>query len=400
MERSLRETEFLVDQNCDGHQVFRANIPISPVHHDFHSAADGQLGGIMKVYRDWRICGDTQWIKMLYPRIKESLDYCIRTWDPNGVGAIEMPHHNTYDIEFWGPEGMCTSIYAGALSSFIAISKGLGEPCVEYEKLLEKVKRYLTSSLWNGEYFFQKVRWKDLGAGNPAEAQMFNAGYSPEALAVLADEGPKYQYGSGCLSDGVIGCWMSLVCGLEEPIDSRYVKSHLNSVYKYNLRKDLSSHSNPQRPGYAVGHDGGLLLCTWPHGGKPKLPFVYSDEVWTGIEYQVAAHLIFEGELDKGLDIVRTLRKRYDGTVRNPFNEYECGSWYARAMSSYSLLQALTGARYDAVSKTLVINSKIGSDFRSFISTATGYGTVGLKNGKPFIEVKRGDIPIKKIIVK
>lgn len=400
MERSLRETEFLVDQNCDGHQVFRANIPISPVHHDFHSAADGQLGGIMKVYRDWRISGDTQWIKNLYPRIKESLDYCIRTWDPNYVGAIEKPHHNTYDIEFWGPGGMCTSIYAGALNSFITISKALGEPCAEYENLLEKTRRYLTSTLWNGEYFFQKVRWKDLGAGDPAESQMFNAGYSPEALAVLEEEGPKYQYGSGCLSDGVIGCWMSLVCGLDEPIDSKYVKSHLNSVYKYNLCKNLSSHANPQRPGYAVGHDGGLLLCTWPHGGKPKLPFVYSDEVWTGIEYQVAAHLVFEGEVEKGLDIVRTLRKRYDGTVRNPFNEYECGSWYARAMASYSLLQALTGVRYDAVSKTLVIDSKIGADFRSFISTASGYGTLGLKNGKPFIDVKRGNIVINKIIVK
>ena len=400
MERSLRETEFLVDQNCDGHQVFRANIPISPVHHDFHSAADGQLGGIMKVYRDWRISGDTQWIKNLYPRIKESLDYCIRTWDPNYVGAIEKPHHNTYDIEFWGPGGMCTSIYAGALNSFITISKALGEPCAEYENLLEKTRRYLTSTLWNGEYFFQKVRWKDLGAGDPAESQMFNAVYSPEALAVLEEEGPKYQYGSGCLSDGVIGCWMSLVCGLDEPIDSKYVKSHLNSVYKYNLCKNLSSHANPQRPGYAVGHDGGLLLCTWPHGGKPKLPFVYSDEVWTGIEYQVAAHLVFEGEVEKGLDIVRTLRKRYDGTVRNPFNEYECGSWYARAMASYSLLQALTGVRYDAVSKTLVIDSKIGADFRSFISTASGYGTLGLKNGKPFIDVKRGNIVINKIIVK
>ena len=100
------------------------------------------------------------------------------------------------------------------------------------------------------------------------------------------------------------------------------------------------------------------------------------------------------------MDIVRTLRARYDGTVRNPFNEYECGSWYARALASYSLLQALTGARYDAVNKTLTIDSRIGDDFRSFISTASGYGTVGLKNGKPFVEVVRGEIPVKKFVVK
>ena len=388
----------MVDQNTDGHQVFRANLPIRPIHHDFHSAADGQLGGIMKVYREWRISGDNEWIGKLYPQIKQSMDYCIRTWDPREVGAVEEPHHNTYDIEFWGPDGMCTSFYAGALNSFVQISKALGKDATRYENLLEKSKAYMESRLWNGEYFYQDVRWKDLNAGDPTTAMTFHSTYSPEAQTILETEGPKYQYGTGCLSDGIIGCWLSLACGLDEPIDNDKVKSHLNSVYKYNLKHDLTDHSNPQRPGYAMGKEGGLLLCSWPNGGKPNLPFVYSDEVWTGIEYQVAAHLIFEGEVEKGLDIVRTCRSRYSGLTRNPFNEYECGSWYARALASYSLLQALTGARYDAVTKTLYIDSKIG-DFRSFLSTASGYATVGLKKGKPFIEVKRGSIDIKKCIV-
>ena len=228
---------------------------------------------------------------------------------------------------------------------------------------------------------------------------MFHCVYSPEARRILEQDGPKYQYGSGCLSDGVLGCWMARVAGLDDPIDAAYVRSHLNAVHAHNLKHDLSAHANPQRPGYALGAEGGLLLCTWPDGGKPSLPFVYSDEVWTGIEYQVASHLIFEGEVEKGLEIVRTCRDRYDGSVRNPFNEYECGSWYARAMSSYSLLQALTGVRYDAVEKTLHIDSKIGDDFRTFLSTATGYATVGLKAGKPFVEIRSGEIDIRRIDV-
>jgi uncharacterized protein (DUF608 family) len=232
---------------------------------------------------------------------------------------------------------MCTSFYAGALNSFIQISKALGKDASRYEKLLEKSKAYMESRLWNGEYFYQDVRWKDLNAGDPTTAMTFHSTYSPEAQVILETEGPKYQYGTGCLSDGIIGCWLSLACGLDEPIDNDKVKSHLNSVYKYNLKHDLTDHSNPQRPGYAMGREGGLLLCTWPNGGKPNLPFVYSDEVWTGIEYQVAAHLIFEGEVEKGLDIVRTCRSRYDGLTRNPFNEYECGSWYARALASRPL---------------------------------------------------------------
>jgi len=128
-----------------------------------------------------------------------------------------------------------------------------------------------------------------------------------------------------------------------------------------------------------------------------SLPLPYSEEVWTGIEYQVASHLISSGRVDEGLQIVRAVRARYDGRIRNPFNEYECGHWYARAMASYSLLQALTGVRYDAVEKTLYLDPKIQGDFRSFLSTATGFGTVGIKDGKPFIEIKAGQIDVKKM---
>lgn len=143
----------------------------------------------------------------------------------------------------------------------------------------------------------------------------------------------------------------------------------------------------------------GLLLCTWPKGGALSIPFVYSDEVWTGIEYQVASHLMFEGMVEKGLDIVRVCRDRYDGTIRNPFDEYECGHWYARALSSYGLIQGLSGIRYDAVEKTLYIDSNVGNNFRSFLATASGFGTVGLKNGKPFIEMKMGNLDVKHVMV-
>ena len=401
MERTLRESEFFISQNKEGHQMFRTNIPIRPVNHNFHAAADGQLGGIIKIYRDWRISGDTDWLRMMYPQVKKSLDYCIETWDPRHVGALEEPHHNTYDIEFWGADGMCTSIYAGALNSMVNLGKALGEDVSKYEDLLAKSKNYMENKLYNGEYFIQNIQWKGLKSPDPIELakKHWNSDYSEEARELLLKEGPKYQYGKGCLSDGIIGCWMSLVAGLNEPIESSKVKSHLNSIYKYNLRKDLRDHANPQRPTFGLGTDGGVLLCTWPKGEKLSLPFVYSDEVWTGIEYQVASHLIFEGEVEEGLDIVRTVRSRYDGKVRNPFNEYECGGWYARALSSYSLLQALTGVRYDAVEKTLYIDSKIGDSFKSFLSTNTGFGTVELKQGKPVIKVVYGNIDIQTCLV-
>ncbi len=400
LERTLRETEFLVSQNEQGHQVFRSALPIAPPVHDFYAAADGQLGGIMKVYREWRISGNTGWMKNLYPYVKKSLDYCIETWDPKHEGCVSEPHHNTYDIEFWGPDGMCTSFYLGALTALVEMSKAAGEPYEEYETLLQKGKAFMESELYDGEYFIQKVQWEGLRAPSPVEAAKTSlmTTYSAEALDLMKKEGPKYQYGKGCLSDGILGMWLATACGLHEVIDNQKVTSHLVAVHKYNLRQVLYDHANPQRPTYAVGKDGGLLLCTWPKGGQLSLPFVYSNEVWTGIEYQVASHLMFKGEVEKGLEIVRICRERYDGRVRNPFNEYECGNWYARAMSSYAILEGLTGVRYDAVDQTLYIDSRIG-DFTSFLSTDTGFGNAGLRNGQPFLKVAYGTIDPKKVLV-
>lgn len=400
LERSLRHTEFCESQSKEGHQNFRATLPIKPADHTFHPACDGQLGGIMKVHREWRICGDGEWLRKMYPMVKTSMDYCIRTWDPDEKGAIEEPHHNTYDIEFWGPDGMHASFYLGALNAMVAMGKFLGKDFSKYEQIFSKGKKYTETELYDGEYFIQKIKYTGLKAKNPIEASAISMGgqYSDEAKQLLEKEGPKYQYGTGCLSDGILGAWIARMCYLTDPVDAAKIKSHLKSVHKYNLKDNLSDHANPQRPSYALGDEGGLLLCSWPKGGKLSLPFVYSDEVWTGIEHQAAAHLMLMGNVKEGLDIVRASRKRYDGKVRNPFNEYECGHWYARALSSYGYLQGLTGVRFDAVDKTLHVDSKVG-DFTSFLSTATGFGTVTFKGGKVSVKEYYGSIPVEKIVI-
>ncbi|MEZ0217650.1 MAG: GH116 family glycosyl hydrolase, partial [Rariglobus sp.] len=402
LERGMRETEFVECQNDEGHQNFRATLPITQrkeTTYDWHAAADGQLGGIIKAYRDWRISGDLSWLKKLWPQIRRSLDYGIRTWDPTHQGLPSEPQHNTYDIEFWGENGMCGSVYLGALTAAIEMGKALGETTPLYAKLLAAGRARLEEGLFNGEYFYQKIRWTGLQAKDPTLSNGLcnNTGYSPEALALLEAEGPKYQYGEGCLSDGVIGAWFGWAAGLPPFMDDGKTGRHLDSVFNYNFKVDLSEHANPQRCSYALGHEAGLLLCTWPRGNRLSLPLPYSEEAWTGIEYQVASHLIALGRVEEGLRIVRAVRARYDGRVRNPFNEYECGHWYARAMASYALLQALTGARYDAVEKTLYLDPRIDGDFRSFLCTATGFGTVSVKDGRPFIETKSGQIDVRKI---
>jgi hypothetical protein len=397
LERTLRETEFLISQDNRGHQTFRAALPIQAPEHGFHAAADGQLGGLMKLHREWRISGDTEWLRRLWPAARVSLDYCIATWDPDHTGTLVEPHHNTYDIEFWGADGMCTSFYLGALAAAIAMGRACGDDVARYKALLANGRRAMATRLWNGAWFIQRVQWTGLRAGDPVQKPSMGGGYTAEAQAILQREGPKYQYGTGCLADGVLGDWIARCCGLGPVVDKKKVAQHLASVFQHNFRESLHDHANPQRPGYAFAQEAGLLVCSWPRGGKPALPFPYSDEVWTGYEYDVASHLIMTGQTKKGLAIVRAVRRRYDGRWRNPFDEYECGHWYARAMSSYGLLQACSGARYDAVTQTLYLRPAIKGDFRAFLCTATGYGTVGVRRGQPFIEVVAGSIPIQRI---
>ncbi len=181
LERSLRETEFGPDQDEQGHQQFRAALPIRPIGNYFYAAADGQLGGIMKIYREWRICGDTEWLRGLWPRVRKSLDYCVETWDPRHKGLIEEPHHNTYDIEFWGPTGMCTSIYLGALHAAVLMGTALDDDVTRYHTLYQAGRARMEEELFDGEYFIQKIEWKNLRANNPAEFPDYGGVFSRSA---------------------------------------------------------------------------------------------------------------------------------------------------------------------------------------------------------------------------
>jgi len=390
--RDMRETEFGAKQDARGHQQFRVPLPIQDAPHNQHAAADGQLGAIVRVYDEWRRCGDQDWLRGLWPAVRRALDYAIETWDPDRVGGLVEPHHNTYDIEFWGPDGMCGSFYLAALAAAVAMGSALGEEVDGYRELHARAAGYLAGELSNGEYLIQRVRWRDLRASVTARE-----GDTPEATALREQEGPKYQYGTGCLADGVLGCWLAEQAGLAHGLDDELLRSHLQAVYRYNFRERLGDHANTQRAGYALGDEAGLLLCTWPHGGEPSLPFVYSHEVWTGIEYHVAGHLILHGRVDEGLRIIDAARSRYDGRRRNPFDEYECGHYYARALSSFGLLQSFSGARYDAVERTLHLAPRVAGDCRFLFCCGAAWGLVGVRDGEPFVEWREGEVPVERI---
>ena len=409
LERSMRETDFLHNTLPNGYMVFRTLLPLGNHYWKFKACADGQMGAVVRAYREWMISGNTSWLRKLWPTIKLAIGFAWNhapapagfewtreqipmPWDPDSNGVMEAEQHNTYDIEFYGPNTMTGSCYLAALKAGAEMARAMGDDSSAqiYEGMFNSGRRTYDALLWNGEFYTQKM-YVLKGLTVPAHlisppAEECAPGCACEATPgdrmpslSAADRAPKYQYGSGCLSDQLLGQYLATFAGLGHVLDSAHVRGALRSIYTHNFKKSFRSFHNVQRV-YALNDEAGLLLCSWPLGNRPALPFVYSDEVWTGIEYQVAASLIAYGLIDEGLNIVRAVRGRYDGARRNPWDEEECGHHYARAMSSWALLLALSGYSYDGTRQEIgfgpLINAK---NFRSFWSCGSGWGSIAIR---------------------
>jgi len=376
LERTMREVEFLYNTDETGKMSFRTMLPLGTGRWGFKPAADGQMGSIMRLYREWKFSGDDEFLKRLWQNAKKALEFAWIEWDKDRDGVMEGEQHNTYDIEFYGPNTMTGLFYLGALKASSEMAEYLGEKekSDEYLGLFQKGSKRIVEELFNGEYFIQRYD---------------------------RSKGYRYQYGDGCLSDQLLGEWLSTTIGLGNLIPEEYTKKALKSIFNYNWKDNLSDHSNCQRT-YALNDEKGLILCTWPRGNRERFPFPYSDEVWTGFEYQVASHLIYEGFIKEGLTIVRALRERFDGLRRNPWDEPECGHHYARAMASWALLLALSGYEYDGRNFAISFKPRLAlSNFRCFFSTDSGWGIftqkISQNSFRAVIENFYGRVRIKEI---
>ncbi|WMT39751.1 GH116 family glycosyl hydrolase [Paenibacillus sp. D2_2] len=349
LERTMRRVEFLLETDEEGCMAFRTNRVFGGKRWDMIPAADGQMGTIIRLYREWKLSGDDEFLQEVWEQASRALDFAFAYWDLDGDYVLDAEQHNTYDIEFQGPNSLTNSMFYAALKAGIEMADYLGDDShtEKYRLAFEQGSTRMDEMLWGGEYYIQQ-------------------------LEDINDY--RYQYGTGCLSDQLFGQLMAHVVGLGYVLSEEHVKQAVYSIYKYNFLTNFTNHSNVQRT-FALNEEKGLLLCSWPHGGQPKLPFVYSDEVWTGIEYQVAAHLIYESYVQEGLTVVKAVRERFEGFHRNPWNEMECGHHYARSMSSWAVLTALSGFSYDMVNHTMAFAPKLFADHYScFWSTGTAWG--------------------------
>lgn len=374
LERSARRVEFLLETDASGAQKFRGNRVFGQSSWFMGPAVDGQLGTFLRLHREWRFSGDEGFLSELWPAAVRTLDHAIREWDRDGDGLLDGSLHNTYDIEFFGIEPLANTMFLAALRAGVRMATHLGEHgrAADWSARADRVASGMDELLWNGEYYRQ--------------------------IVAEVDE-HRYQYGEGVLSDQLLGQFHAFLGGLGYLLPKEHVDAALAAIVRHNHRTDLRRHESTQRV-YALGDEGGLLLASWPRGGRPAIPFVYSDEVWTGIEHQVAASLLFAGRYEEALDIERTLRARYDGRHRSPWNEIECGNHYARSLASWALLLGASGAQWDGPGSTLSFApSAPGPAHRYLFTTGAAWGRVEIDQSTLTLHIDGGSLAVSRLVL-
>ena len=375
--RNMRISNFITFLHADGETSHRE--------HDLHGAfIDGHCACIEAACREYQLSPDRRFLEKIWPGVKKSVDWLVRTIDPKHEGVPHGHQANTYDTSVSGANTFIGSQYLAALAAAARMAQVMDD--APSAKRWHDVRRAgMTNQdekLWNGEYYIQ-----------------------------IPEPHPAQDYNTGCHADQLLGQWWAHMLDLGYLYPAARVRGALEAVMKHNHREKFAGFKQAPRR-YIPDDEGGLIICTWPRGGRPKEFILYADEVWTGIEYAVAGAMIYEGLVKQARKIVRTARSRYDGRRRdgldsgpggNPFNELECGKFYARAMSSWSLLIASQGLVLEGPKGMLGCKPHWQpEDHRSFFTAPEGWGLfVQQRHGNQQterIEVRHGRLRLAELV--
>jgi len=403
LERSMREHHLRYGFDVRGRLHFRAHLPkgLRPEVADwFRPCADGAFGEVMKCFREWRVSGDTAWLKRQWDAIRKIFLYAWSSenadrWDPGKTGVLTGRQHHTLDMELFGPSGWLEGHYLGALKAASIMAPACGDPAFgeECAAIFERGRKHAEELLWNGEYYIQRIDLADRAALAPYGEEVEKRYWDAEHGQI------KYQIGTGCGIDAHLGCWYAKLYGIGEVFAPERVRSTLRAIRRHNFVSSMRDFTNTWRV-FALNDEAGTIMCSWPDAAsRPVIPLPYHAEVMTGFEWAFASHLALCGELDAAEDIARAIRDRYDGVKRNPWNEIECGSNYARSMAAYAMLQSYSGFRYDMTEKVIGFAPAVDGDFRCFWSLGTVWGEVERRGSETRVRILHGEAEFARIEV-
>ncbi len=399
LERSIRDLDYTYNYKHAGKMEFRMALPLG--REDYvpnHACVDGQMGGVFKTYREWKICGDDEWLKKNWEHVKGALEYAWHPdnedhWDSNKDGVLEGRQHNTLDTEQFGASSWLEGYYILGLRAAAEMAEYLGEDdkAKEYRDLAEKGRAYLDKELFNGRYYYHNVDLNDYSVVEPYKdaADIWN-----EEVGEI-----KYQIGEGSEIDQVGAQWHSDILGLGQIFDPNQLKTALNFMYEHNFKKTMRNTYNPWRL-FCIDDEAGAVICDYPEGARiPAIPLPYAQETMHGFEYMLAAQLIKSGMIDKGLEVIAGVRDRYDGEKRNPFNEIECGSNYARNMATFSYIPLFSGFIFDMPHKTIGFKPILKGHFKAIWSLDPAWGNVVVEDDSIMVTVIDGALALDKFVM-
>lgn len=398
--RQMLETDYTYNMKPSGEMMFRTMLPLGSGRSDFRACVDGQMGCIIRFYREWKLSGDDEWLKKWWDKVKYSLEYAWSPenrdrWNPGKTGIITGRQHHTLDMELFGANAWLNGFYLAALKACSEIAAYLGEneKAEEYLSIFRKGQEYTERELFNGRHYIQKIDLNDRSVLDVfAEKDPGVYGYWNDEKNEL-----KYQTASGCIIDQLLAQWHASISGLGDIFDPGHRKTAAASLYALNF-KLMRDFSNPCRI-FAANDEKGLVICEWADDEyRPAIPVPYSQECMSGFEYAAAGIMLLEGLYDEGCSVISSVRERYDGKKRNPFSEIECGAFYARAMSAFSFPAIFEGYSFDMPAKKLGFAPIVKErPFSGFWSVDGAWGTVEITETSLTLSVLYGAVRLKTV---
>jgi uncharacterized protein (DUF608 family) len=361
---------------------------------ELKDAMDGHFGTILGVYREHLLSENNDYLKSAWPRTRKAMDYAIERFDPDRDGMLSGSYHNTLDCNVSGTSPWIGSLYIAALKACdrMAILMGEADLAAGYRKLWENGGQIQNAQLWDDTlgYYIEKTE------------NLPNTQVMAKAVSI----------------DMLLGQWWANQLDLGRIYPTDRARAGLSKVYTTNRYTDTGTGYQPAFRDFLGTGDTGWQMFVH-HGGIPGNTILYYNEVMSGFEYSAAAAMLQHGMVEEGMNMVRDISKRYDGRLRatgevhmasmstvngtgSPFGEDECGKFYARPLSSWSVLLALQGFTYDGPRQTIGFQPVWQpEDHVSFFSAAKGWGLF-TQSRKPsmqqsVIDLKFGSLDLKTI---